>query len=512
MEEETIFQGTGNNPQEPINPPIHENPTIPPASEEALPPVETVTQPQESQAIDGKSSVPPPPIPQDHSDGLPIKKILIIVLAIFFGLAIIFTIFLLLSKGRGEEKTNERVVSYWGVSEDPEYMKSVIADFEKANPGIKISYEKQDISNYREKLSTRIPNGNGPDVFSFHNTWVPQIEKDLSPLPTSVITKEQFANNYYPSAQKDLIKDDSIYGIPLETDALALFVNPQILEAAGAQNQTTYEIPKTWQEFIKTSAALTKRDDQGRITLSGAGIGTYDNVEHAPDIISLLFAQNGVNFDDIASSSKKVDDALTFYTNFALFENNVYDNTLDNSLKSFSEGNLAMFFGYASDYFKIKQLNPNLNFVIAPVPQLLNQEKVNVVSYWAEGVSSKSQNKEDSMLFMKYLTKPEVQEKLYQEQIAKFGAGRPYGNKNLAKKLEGTPFHVFSEESLTAVSSPFSSNTFDNGLNDKNNAVLQGLVNSILNGQNNGSPSEVLSSGMQEVVNEINGIQPKPTE
>ncbi len=507
MEEETIFQGNQNAP---ADPPTHLTPNNSPAEPINIDPHVDET-PVARENVVTNSAPPPPPIPQDHEDGHPIKKILIIILAIILGIALVIGIIAVLSKGGGEDKKEKRVISYWGINEDPEYMKTVIADFEKANPGISVEYEKQDISNYREKLTTRIPNGNGPDVYSFHNTWVPQIEKDLEPLPSSVITKEQFDSIYYPSAQKDLIKGNSIYGIPLETDALVMFVNPQILEAAGVENQTIYDIPKTWQEFIKTSAALTKRDDQGRITLSGAGIGAYDNVEHAPDIISLLFAQNGVDFNDIANSSKKVDDALTFYTNFALFENNVYDNTLDNSLKSFSEGNLAMFFGFATDFFKIKKLNPNLNFVIAPVPQLLNQDQINMTSYWAEGVSSKSQNKTDAMLFMKYLTKPEVQEKLFQEQTTKFGFGRPYGNKNLAKKLNGTPFSVFNEESLTAISSPFSSNTFDNGLNDKNNAVLQGIVNSILNGQNSGSSAESLSVGMVQVENEIKGIQPKPT-
>lgn len=510
MEEETIFKANDNSQQIPINPPYQATPN------ENYSEFDKKNQLVEKQpeGINNQpvSSPPAPPIPQDHDDGHSIKKILIIVLVLVLGLAMVVGIIAVLARGDDEEKSDKSVISYWGINEDPEYMKSVIADFEKENPSIKVNYEKQDLSNYREKLSARIPNGTGPDVYSFHNTWLPQLDGDLAPIPSSVITKEQYADNYYPSAQNDLIRNGSIYGIPLETDTLALFVNPQILESAGSENQTTYEIPKTWQEFIKTSSALTKRDDQGKITLSGAGIGTYDNIQNAPDIISLLFSQNGVDFSNVADSAKKVDDVLTFYTNFALFENNVYDNTLDNSLKLFADGNLAMFFGYATDYFKIKQMNPNLNFVIAPVPQLLNQEKVNMTSYWAEGVSSKSNNKDDAMLFMKYLTKPEVQEKLFQEQTAKFGFGRPYGNKNLANKLEGTLFSVFTEESMTAVSSPFSSNTYDNGLNDKSNAVLQGIVNSILSGQSSESSAEILSEGMQQVVNEIKGIQPKPTE
>src|ERR1035437_1886814 len=104
-------------------------------------------------------------------------------------------------------------------------MNSIIADFEKSNPNIKINYSKQDIKQYRETLTTRIGNGTGPDIFYFHNTWLPMFKNSLLPMSQDVITNQDFSKNFYPVAQADLISNGAIYGIPAEIDTLALYVN-----------------------------------------------------------------------------------------------------------------------------------------------------------------------------------------------------------------------------------------------------------------------------------------------
>ena len=430
-----------------------------------------------------------------------------------FLLVILTVLFLVLGVilpkvGKSSDKTV--TLSYWGIHEDPVIMGSVISDFEKENPTIKINYTKEDPKDYREKLATRIHNGNlnAPDIFEFHNSWYPMFYDLLLPLPQETISKKEFVDNYYGVAQTDLIKNGAIYGIPFEMDTLAMYVNTKIFDDASSEQKATISIPTTWQEFIDASVKLTKRDDSGKIIISGAGIGTYENVNYAPDIISLLFVQNGVDLNNIKESSAKVSDALRFYTNFSLVETNIWDQTLDPTLSAFSQGKLAMFFGYSGDYFAIKSANPNLSFKVVPVPQLLNDHKVNIASYWADGISSKSKNQKETLLFMKFLAKKDSQQKIHEAEGKIRTFGQPYANKNLAEELRGTNAFVFVDQAKTAVSTPFVGGTFDNGLNDKLNEALKTTVSNILGGGDIDSATGVLLDSYFQVLGQYSP-QPK---
>ena len=384
-------------------------------------------------------------------------------------------------------------LTYWGLWEDSKTMQSLINGFERQNPNIKIDYSKQDIKQYRERLLTRVANGTGPDIFRFHNSWYPMYASVLLPFPTDTITPVDFKKTFYPVVSKDLIKNGAIYGIPLEIDTLALYVNSQLFQAAGLQP------PTNWNDFISDARVMTVKDSGGKIKTAGAAMGTFDNITHAPDILSLLFLQNGVDLLKIQDSSDRATNALNFYTAFAMDNNNVWDDTLDPSILAFSKGNLAMYFGYSWDYFTIKQSNPNLTFQIVPVPQLPNQN-VNLASYWAEGVSVKSKYQKEALLFMKYLAQKSTEEGLYAEQAKTRTFGEPYARVDLGSTLKTNPVLApFIEEAPTAFSSPFVDSTYDNGLNQGVNTYLGNAVNSILNSTSPQTALETFSKGVVQV-------------
>ena len=279
----------------------------------------------------------------------------------------------------------------------------------------------------------------------------------------------------------------------MEIDTLALYINSQLFQAAGLQP------PTNWNDFISDARAMTVKDANGKIKTAGAAMGTYDNITHAPDILSLLFLQNGVDLSNMQSSPDRAANALDFYTAFATDQNNVWDNTLDPSLLAFSKGNLAMYFGYSWDYFTIKQDNPNLTFQIAPVPQLPNQD-VNLASYWVEGVSVKSKHQKEALLFMKYLAQKSTEESLYAEQAKTRTFGEPYARVDLGGTLKTNPVLApFVDEAPSAFSSPFVDSTYDNGLNQELNTYLGNAVNSVLNGNSPQTALGTLSQGATQV-------------
>lgn len=424
-----------------------------------------------------------------------LKKILAILIGLLVVVGFIaIIIFVALPNFSKTSLGGQVTLTYWGLWEDKKIMQAVISDFERENPNIKIDYSKQDIDQYRNRLLTRTNNGTGPDIFRFHNTWYPMISSILLPLPSDTISKDEFLRTFYPVTQKDLIKNGAIYGIPLEIDTLALFINNQLFQSAGLGS------PVTWNDFINNARAMTVKDENGKIKTAGAAMGTYENVIHAPDILSLLFIQNGVDFNNIEGSSDKIQGALSFYTSFTTDENNVWDNTLDSSLLAFSKGNLGMFFGYSWDYFTIKQFNPNLSFQIVPVPQLPNQN-ITLASYWAEGVSSKSKHQKEALLFMKFLAKKDTAAKLYSEQAKTRAFGEPYARIDLADTLKASPdVYTFISQAPDATSSIFVDSTFDDGLNQQVNAYLENAVNSVINNSSTETAFDDFSKGVSQVL------------
>lgn len=408
-------------------------------------------------------------------------------------LGIGFLIFRFINSNLNDGKNKKVDLTYWILFEDPKAVELIISDFQRENPNIKISYIKQDPKQYRERLLTRVKNGTGPDIFRFHNTWLPQIKDSLSPISDDAISKKDFQQFFYPVAQSDLILNGAIYGIPLGIDTLTLFINKDIFNSAGVQ------APKTWDEFEATARSLTVKDENGKIKTAGAAFGTFDNITHAPDIISLLFVQNGADLRSLASTSN-AEDALNFYIRFAKGEGNVWDSTLEPSVVAFSKGDLAMYFGYSWDIFSIKAMNPNLSFSLSPVPHLTDRE-MTIASYWAEGVSIKSKHQKEAMSFMKFLAKKETEQKLFSEASKNRLFGEPYARVDLAESLKGNELvYPFVEQAKTASSSFFAGDTYDNGLNTKMNNYLGDAVRSMLNNTSPQTAVQVLSNGVAQVL------------
>lgn len=521
MDENTIFQG-GIPPQPASPPPPVQNsvPVIPPQNQAPQPIRATpqgaiptgnmaptpigIVPPQvqtfRSTPLPGTPPVSPPPsgnrlpgsfgsVPKGGILKAGIGLLLLCIVGFLF-----FGVVLPMFSSNSDEKVT---LTYWGLWEDPNVMQKAIDEFQKENPTITVKYEKQNIKDqYRKRLLTRIDNGNGPDIFQFHNSWVTQMQEVLTPLPTDVITPKQFQDAYFPVIANDVIKNGAIYGIPLQIETLALYTNTEMLQASSI------DPPTNWEDFGKAARILTVKDEEGRIKTAGAALGTYDNITHAPDILSLLFTQNGANIYNLAKTATQSNDTLIYYVDdYATGESNVWDETLDPSLLAFAKGNLAMYFGYSWDMFALQAMNPQLQFQVSPVPHLALGRKITIASYWVEGVSQKSKHQKQAMLFMKFLAKKETLEKLYTEAAKTRQFGQLYPRPDLAETLkENKLLYPFLSQANSAASSFFVSDTYDDGLNQKANTYLGKAIGGMLKNTSAESALEELSAGISQVL------------
>jgi ABC-type glycerol-3-phosphate transport system substrate-binding protein len=212
-----------------------------------------------------------------------------------------------------------------------------------------------------------------------------------------------------------------------------------------------------------------------------------------------MFVQNNVDMTKFSAMKQNIIGALAFYTAFATDANYVWNDIQEPSLLSFSNGKIAIYFGYSWDVFQIKANNPNLKFEVFPVPNLPGK-KSTIASYWVNGVSGKSKHQKEAMLFMHYLAQKEVAQKLYTEQSKTRLFGTPYARVDLAKTLESNPLIApFVQQAPFAHSSFFSSDTHDDNYNERLNAYLGNAVRSILTRSSIDGVTDGLVNGVSQV-------------
>ncbi|MBI3955722.1 extracellular solute-binding protein [Candidatus Gottesmanbacteria bacterium] len=387
----------------------------------------------------------------------------------------------------------EVTITYWGLWENDATVRSVIADFESKNPKIKVSYVKQSPRQYRERLQAAIARGEGPDVFRFHNTWVAMLAADLAPVPKTVIPTAEFSSTFYPVATNDLVAGATIYGLPMMTEGLGLYINEDLFAKAGVSE------PVTWEDVLTIVPKLTVKDGT-MITTSAIALGTTGNVENWSDIVALMMLQNGANL--VGLTGKEAEETLLFYRKFADPVDPMYtwNETLDNSIYAFAIGKVAMMLAPSWRAFDVRQISPELRFKIVPVPQLPGNT-VSWASYWVEGVSGKSKLQPQAFTFLKYLMSRETVTKLYSEAAKTRLFGEVYARTDLGSTIEADPFAgAYAKQAKTAKSFPLASRTFDNGLNDKLIKYLEDAINSVAAGSAPSAALSTASNGFRQVL------------
>ncbi|MCX6794053.1 MAG: extracellular solute-binding protein [Candidatus Gottesmanbacteria bacterium] len=387
----------------------------------------------------------------------------------------------------------EVTITYWGLWEDGPTIQNAITDFQTVNPKIKVQYVKQSLHQYRERLQAAITRGDGPDVFQFHNTWVPMLRNELSPAPATFMTVAEFGTTFYPVASSDLVGGQVIYGVPLMFDGLGLYYNEDLFTAAAVKP------PTTWPELLDIVPKLTVKTDT-QIQQSAIALGTTGNVENFSDIAGFMMIQNGARL--ASPTGKEAEDTLTFYRKFANPSDPVYtwNETMDNSIYAFATSRVAMILAPSWRAFEIKQINPNLHFKIAPVPQLPGNT-VNWASYWTGGVSTKSKYQPQAWLFLKYLISRDTMTKLYAEESKSRLFGEPYARVDLGSTLLADPYvGAYIQGAPTAKSFPLASRTFDNGINDKLIQYMTDAVNAVGQGTAPSAALQTAAAGFFQVL------------
>lgn len=205
----------------------------------------------------------------------------------------------------------EVTLTLWSIATEsdafhPAYTKA-IADFEAANPGVKIVHETFENQSYKTKIKSAVAANELPDIFY---TWGGGFSK---PFVESgkVLALDDYFTEYkdeLPEAALTNVKfDGKLYGSTYTTPLSAIFYNKKMFEENGVK------VPTNWDEFI----AACKTFKEKGITPIGISAKdtwviamTHDNLvlkSAGPEKVAAALTKSGQTYNDpdfIAASAK----------------------------------------------------------------------------------------------------------------------------------------------------------------------------------------------------------------
>jgi multiple sugar transport system substrate-binding protein len=165
--------------------------------------------------------------------------------------------------------------SWWGNEGRAQLTTKAIAEFEAANPDIKVKPEYGDISGYFDKLATQVAANDAPDVITMGGAYPAEYANRGALLDLSEVSESLDLSAMDPGALENGQVQGTQYGVSTGANALAIVVNPAVFAAAGVPlpDDSTW----SWDDFAKTAADITAKSPKG--TYGTATVLTHDSLD-----------------------------------------------------------------------------------------------------------------------------------------------------------------------------------------------------------------------------------------
>ncbi|MGC9602782.1 MAG: extracellular solute-binding protein [Minisyncoccia bacterium] len=276
---------------------------------------------------------------------------------------------------------NTGPVVIWG-TEDSDTMSNLLTTLRSSNSAFaNVSYVQKKSATYDADLLNAMASGSGPDLFLVSQDQVYSFENKITPVPYSAVSQAQFINSFIDEGQLFLTPNGAL-ALPFSIDPLVMYWNRDLYATAGIASAPVY-----WNDFLTIAPKITSLDQGSNVSQAAVALGTWQNITNAKAILSTLFMQAGDSITGQNASGATVsvfgqtpanaptnpaESALRFYTEFADPSKTSYswNSSLAQSSDAFVSGDLATYFGFASEYATLAARNPNLSFGVSVLPQL----------------------------------------------------------------------------------------------------------------------------------------------
>lgn len=339
-----------------------------------------------------------------------------LILGVVFGFFILFGVVAFSTYKSNNSDTSGIEVSVWGTINPTtfdDFIKKIEQDNKKT---LKVKYTQKDLKTLDNELVEAIASGKAPDTVILPQEFIKRYADKVYLISAETLPERTFRDTYIQESEL-YIKPDGVFAIPFFVDPLVMYWNKDIFSSA-----TVVIPPSKWSEFPLLADKISESDDNANIIKSLVPLGEYRNVNNAKALLSSIIMQAGspivsindkgmlgsfLNVKQETDLIKPAVSALRFYTDYSNPKKSVYswNRSLPSSKQFFLSGDLAIYFGFASEYKDIVVKNPNLNFDVAMIPQTANSKaKITFGELYGFAILKNSKNILASYNLVSYLT------------------------------------------------------------------------------------------------------------
>lgn len=313
------------------------------------------------------------------------------------------------TSSEGAATGKQVTIQWWSPNWDEPESREMVAEFEAANPDIKVDLVITDWDTYKSKIAAAISTNNAPELSTVLTTDVAPFAKQglLADLTTLAPQAGVNMADILKPALDIATVDGKVYGIPFRHDGSGIYYNEELLKAAGYES-----FPETWEEMVEMSKKLTT----GNVTAFAWPLGNQANA--ATRLVQQLYTYGGDVLDTDEKTcllnSEAGKKALANIVNsvkesYASASSAEIDNTKMRDM--FGSGQLAFNFTGPFDIETLKTDYPDLKFKTAVIPGDTGMG-CTTANGWTIVLAEKATNKEAGAKLLAYLTTAENQARL----------------------------------------------------------------------------------------------------
>jgi multiple sugar transport system substrate-binding protein len=292
-------------------------------------------------------------------------------------------------------------------------VRAMTADFEKANPGIKVKAEFVPYEGLHDKITLAQGAGSGYDVVLFDVIWPAEFaEHKVLADVTDKITPDM-KKGVLPGAWTTVNYKDHAYGMPWILDTKYLFYNTEMLKKGGIAHP-----PRTWAELEKDAEILKQKK-----IVEFPIVWSWTQQEAVIcDYTTLVAAYDGKFIDDSGKPAFQTGggvDALTYMVDTmdkGLTNPHSKEYLEEDVRRVFSSGEAAFALNWTYMY-AMANTDPKESKIVGkvgvvPAPGVDGKSKASAVNgSMGLGIPASSQHQDEAWKYITYITSQSVQNK-----------------------------------------------------------------------------------------------------
>lgn len=300
-----------------------------------------------------------------------------------------------------------------------DWMREKIAEYEAANPGVKIELVEYPHGDYEVALLASIAAGDPPDIINLLDYLFPKYYDNgllapVDPAAFGVADQQGVIGLFEAPSLEGMTFDGQVYGVPAEFNTFVTFINGAHLAEIGLDPADPGICPATWTDFFDLAKKLEVRDANGNVERMGFNwVWGLDLFWYAQQFWS---GARQYGCDVIGEDGKA---AINSPACVQMFEETWYNLIADGSggpalatpnpvyaFQDFMDGRQSMVIGGPWATAAWREAAPEVyeNYVVCPHPQLDPANPKSFIHTYALGVSAGSDVQSEAWKFLNFLT------------------------------------------------------------------------------------------------------------